>query len=318
MNQHLRGALLCLTATIAWGAMFPVMNGALQRIDPFTFTLFRYSIAALLFLGLLVAREGRPALSVAGQRPMLAWLFGSAGFAGFGFLVFWGQQLAGREGVLTASIIMATQPMLGLLVNWRLRGVVPRRVSLAFVALSFCGVALVVTGGDLQALIREPVSYKADALIFLGALCWVLYTVGGSYFPQWSAYKYTAMTTLLGLTTVAAVEAALLASGFVTWPAARTVLGISPNLAYMAVVAGFIAVLAWNMGNKTLGPTNAVLFMDVIPITAFTISALQGSLPSSPQLVGASLTAAALIGNNLYLRLTTAPARVLPQPAESV
>ena len=294
------------------------MGGALQRIDPFTFTLFRYSIAALLFLGLLVSLEGTQALKLKGQRPLLAWIFGSAGFAGFGFLVFWGQQIAGREGVLTASIIMAMQPMLGMLVNWRLRGMIPRRVSLGFVALSFCGVALVVTGGDIQALISEPISYKADALILLGALCWVFYTVGGSYFPQWSPYKYTAMTTILGLTTVAAVEAVLLQRGWVSWPTAAVVVGIAPNLAYMAVVAGFIAVLAWNMGNKVLGATNAVLFMDVIPMTAFAISALQGSLPTTPQVLGATLTAAALIGNNIYLRLAAAPARALPQPAGSV
>lgn len=48
---------------------------------------------------------------------VLAWLLGSIGFCGFGSFVFLGQQLAGREGALTASIMMATQPMMGLLVN---------------------------------------------------------------------------------------------------------------------------------------------------------------------------------------------------------
>ncbi|WP_269975583.1 hypothetical protein [Dickeya lacustris] len=43
------------------------------------------------------------------------------GFAGFGFLVFLGQHLAGPSGALTASIMMATMPMLGLLTIWALK-----------------------------------------------------------------------------------------------------------------------------------------------------------------------------------------------------
>lgn len=42
--------------------------------------------------------------------------------------------------------------------------------------------------------------------------------------------------------------------------------------------------------------------MDVVPITAFVISALTGVVPACMQVVGASLTALALIFNNLYLR----------------
>ena len=107
MQHYSRGVLFCLIATISWGAMFPVMNSALQHIDPFTFTSLRYSIAGLVFLALLVWREGAAALNLKGERIGLAWFFGTAGFAGFGFLVFLGQQMAGKEGALTASITMA-------------------------------------------------------------------------------------------------------------------------------------------------------------------------------------------------------------------
>ena len=68
--------------------MFPVMNSALRHIDPFVFTSLRYTLAGLAFLALLLHREGIKSLNLKGERPVLAWLFGTAGFAGFGFLVF--------------------------------------------------------------------------------------------------------------------------------------------------------------------------------------------------------------------------------------
>jgi hypothetical protein len=44
----------------------------------------------------------------------------------------------------------------------------------------------------------------------------------------------------------------------------------------MAFCAGFVAVLSWNVGNKILTPLNGMLFINVLPLTSFAISALQG------------------------------------------
>ena len=84
------GALCCLSATISFGFMFPVMTSALTRIDPFTFTSLRYLIAGAASLILLRFKEGPGALRMRGEPVALAWLLGSIGFAGFGFFVFLG------------------------------------------------------------------------------------------------------------------------------------------------------------------------------------------------------------------------------------
>jgi drug/metabolite transporter (DMT)-like permease len=305
-TDYLKGALLCLLATVCWGTMFPVMTGALARIDPFTFTALRYTIAGTAFVGLLVWREGTAALSVKGERILLAWFLGTCGFAGFGFLVFLGQQMAGPEGALTASIMMATMPMLGLLVNWLVRKACPPAYSFAFILMSFSGGIMVITNGDLDSLLAHPQSYLAGLPLLFGALCWVIYTVGGSLFPHWSPYRYTAVTTALGLTSVYATNVALVAAGAVSVPTAATVIEISPHLAYMALIAGLVAVPCWNMGNKIITPTNGVLFMDVVPLTAFLVSAVGGVVAGPAQVTGAVVTAAALVLNNLYQRRSLA------------
>lgn len=300
-----RGLLLCLLATVSWGAMFPLMDVTLKHIDPFTFTCLRYAIAGAMFLVFLKLREGAAGFKLKGERIGLAWLFGTAGFAGFQFLVFFGQDLIGERGALNASIMMATMPMMGFLVNWVLRKVVPPKGALAFIAMSFVGVILVVSDGSLSSLFAHPSDFGPDALLLFAALCWVIYTSGATYFPTWSPIKYTAITTVLGLASASVITAIILATGGVPVPTGGDVTAILPELAYMSIIAGFVGVLGWNFGNKYLGPLNGVLFMDVVPITAFIISALTGVIPAGMQVAGASLTALALVLNNLYLRKVT-------------
>lgn len=302
MNIYLKGLICCLLATISWGAMFPVMTHALTRIDPFNFTTLRYSIAGIAFALLLIYREGRTAFRLKGERWGLAWLFGTLGFAGFGFLVFLGQHLAGPDGALTASIMMATMPMLGLLAIWALKKVRPRAKTFGFILLSFSGVVLVITNGNMLSVLHSPVSLTANLLLIAGALCWVLYTIGGSYFPTWSPVRYTTLTTLLGMTSVAAIDLLLMATGTISVPDVASVVSVIPHLLYMALVAGLMAVLCWNIGNSIITATNGVLFMDVVPVTAFIVSALNGVVPTHVQIVGATITATALILNNLSQR----------------
>jgi hypothetical protein len=216
--------------------------------------------------------------------------------------VFLGQQLAGREGALTASIMMATQPMVGLLVNSAIRRSLPPLPVFGFILMSFSGIALVVTKGDISALLAEPQNYAANALIVVGAACWVVYTFGASYFPSWSSLKYTTMTLMLGLTSIIGLNLVLLATGTISLPSAADLTAIIPNLLYMGPVAGFAAVLMWATGNRILTPLNGVLFVDIVPITTFTVSALTGVVAAPLQLAGAAVTGMALILNNLYLR----------------
>ena len=70
-------------------------------------------------------------------------------------------------------------------------------------------------------------------------------------------------------------------------------------------------MLAWNIGNKLLTSLNGMLFMDVVPIAAFIVSAATGTIPLPTQILGAAITASALICNNLYMRHRLA----VPAPA---
>lgn len=317
-DRFLLGVAFCLGAVLSWGGMFPVMGSALKVMNPFLFTAVRYSAAGIMFLAFLAWREGRGALRPDGRAAAL-WILGSLGFAGYGFLVFLGQKLAGPAGALSASVMMALMPMLSILVNWLLRGVRPLRWSPLFVAISLAGVLFVVTRGDFRALAQLQEDVLADVLILLGALCWVIYTVGATYFPAWSAVRYTALTTAFGVPTILAVNVVLFLAGRNAPVSREALLSLVPHLAYMVVVAGFVGVLFWNSGNRIVTPINGVLFMDVVPMTTFAISALRGYRFNASEVLGVSLTISALVLNNVYqrtasLRATRARTQSAPTP----
>ena len=131
---------------------------------------------------------------------------------------------------------------------------------------------LVITKGRLDSLFESPQHYFANLLMIFGALCWVIYTIGGSFYPKWTPIKYTSITTLLWLISIFLVNGILLGAGVIALPSLETIGSITPQLLYMALIAGFVGVLSWNSGNKIITPLNGVLFMDVVPVTAFIIS----------------------------------------------
>lgn len=301
-REYLQGMAFCLIAAVAWGVSYPVMGSALQRIDPFNFTAMRYSAAAAIMLAILFHKEGGAAFRLQGERYVLAWVLGSAGFCGYGFFIFHGQQLAGQSGALSASAMVATAPMLTLLLNWAIRRKRPSAVSFGCIALSFLGVLLVVSGGELGKLLERGLAADSAFFLLLGTVSWALYTLGASFFPTWSGYRYSALTTGLGLITILVANFALQRLGYIPRPALSELPALLPYLGYMVLIAGVLAVLCWNLGNKIITPTNGVLFLDVVPLTAFVVEIVSGTPIASGQMLGALFTTTALLLNNLYQR----------------
>jgi drug/metabolite transporter (DMT)-like permease len=298
--------------------MFPVAGAILAHMDAFYMGTIRYALAAVIFLVLLAMIEGGPALALgdAATRTRL-FIYGSLGFAGFSFLAFLGQSLAGTSGALVASIIMALMPFLTVLCSWVLKGVRPTSFALGAVGVALAGVLLVVTKGNPAAFAATGVSVWGDILILLGALCWVLYTMGGSTFPSWSPLRYTALSCALGTISMIVITAAATSAGWLHAPSVEATLVVWPQLAYMVLIAAVMAVFSWNAGIRILTPINGILFINLVPVTTFTITAIQGKPIEIIQVIGAGLTIVALIANNLDQRRRAARATVSAGPPVS-
>jgi len=277
--------------------MFPIADSAIRRVDPFHLTAIRYLLAAAGFLALLWMVEGLRSLRLEG-RGLELWAFGSAGIAGFNLFAFAGLEHTTPEH---AALIVATSPLITLLADAALARRAPRPVTLGFVLTALTGVLLVIGHGDPTAVLHGGVN-GGDVLVLIGTASFVVYTFGARRFAGYSSLRYTALSATGGTLTVIAVTAFAAAVGWLTTPSAGDVGAIWWQLIYIVVIGALAAVLAWNEGVKRLGAPNAALFMNLVPVVAFTIAIVRGYHPEGMELLGAAVTVAALVGANLTSR----------------
>jgi drug/metabolite transporter (DMT)-like permease len=202
-----------LTATVAWGAMFPIAAAALTHVDAFHLTAVRYLAATLIFLGLLVAVEGRRALRSEG-RALELFILGTLGFAVFNLLSYAALEHTRPQD---ASLIVATSPLLTALALWLTTRHKPSRATLTAMGVALLGVVLVITRGDPAALFSGA-GRSGDLLVLGGVAGFVAYTLGARRFPDHSPLRYTSLTAVGGTATIVAVTAVLDLTGAYPMP----------------------------------------------------------------------------------------------------
>src|SRR5256884_1965541 len=279
------GAMFATTTGVTWGGQFVVGKSALGSLNAFPLSTIRYAVAALLWLLVLVAVEGRASLRLDGRGRRLFWL-GSLGFAAFNLLAYTGLAHARPQ---SASLIVALAPLLTALVLWRRTRVRPSAPTFVLLGVALAGVALVISGGHPSSIVNGSIGW-GDALVLGGVVSFVLYGLGAAEFPELSPLRYTTLTASLGWVTVAAATAAAVGTGLVAMPSGHQIWSVTPQIAYLAIPGAFLAVLTWNAAIGLIGPQNAVLFGNLIPVTTFGIEIVRGYRPGAVELGGAVLT----------------------------
>lgn len=296
-RSTLVGAAFATTTAVTWGGQFVVGKSALDRVNAFPLSTLRYALAAGLWLVVLAALEGRGALRPDGRGLRLFWL-GTLGFAGFNLLAYTGLAHSRPQ---SASLLVALAPLLTALVLWRRTGRRPSNVTFAFLAVALAGVVLVISGGHPSTIVNGSIGW-GDALVLAGVFSFVLYGLGAAQFTDFSPLRYTALTAAYGWISIAAATAVALAAGLVPVPSSSALVSTTPQILYLALPGAFVAVLTWNAAIGMIGPQNAVLFGNLIPVTTFAIEIVRGYRPGAVEFGGAALTIAALVANNLVAR----------------
>ncbi|MGX1616134.1 DMT family transporter [Micromonospora chalcea] len=306
--MRFRSATFPIFAVLSWGVMFPVLASALTRVDALNLTTARYVLATAVLVALLLGREGVAALATQ-RRGVEVWLLGALGFAGFNTLT---NLALGHATPQQIALFGATVPLITQLVRWARDGVRPRPALFALALVALIGVGLVITRGRLDGLGQ----FGVGGLLMLGAVIgWAFYTHGASRFPEWSALRYTTLTAVAGMLAMLAASAVADLTGLQHAPAAADLVAVAPQLAYSVLIAAVLAVLAWNTGVRRLGPADAALFMNLVPVVTFAVQILRGYRPVPVELVGAGLTIAALVAANLVTRTRSAAVTTTaPQP----
>ncbi|WP_284037094.1 DMT family transporter [Neobacillus sp. 114] len=300
-GQMIVGVISCLIASMSWGAMFPVADHALEYINPFYFSIIRYGAVSIVLIVLLWMKEGKEAFHLEGKGRLLVF-FGIMAFTVYNVLVFLGQMLLGKAGVMVASIMEALMPIISIAILWGYKHVKPRKYMIISMIIAFVGTLFVITKGDMTFFLTLKNSIFPIAFIFLGVVGWVIYTMGGQSFPNWSTLRYSTLTCVFGTFVTGIITIILTMLGLVSAPSVGTISYIKYDLVFMAVLPGIVALLSWNYGVKILSSINGILFINFVPITTLIIMMIQGYKITIFDIVGTLLVIAALIQNNLCQR----------------
>lgn len=293
----LRGGVMLAATAMAWGGMFPVMKPLLQHVDPFTIALIRFGLSIPFLVALLLFVEGPSSLRTQGKAFRLWWL-GTMGFSGFGILAIYGLDAVRPEH---AAVVPATMPLIALVVTCLRARRRPKPLASAAIAVGLIGVILVASRGDPQAFLQGGET-RGIALVFLGVTCWVFYTLAAAEFPDWSGLRYTTLTLSLAVLSMLGMQIVAAISGFIALPTTATLVASAPSFAYLILPASVMAVIFWNAGMRMLGPARGVLFINLVPVTAFAVALIQGHIPSGWEVAGVGLVICALVLNSFASR----------------
>lgn len=265
---------------IIWGFSFLSIKVAVQALGPMTLALARFIVASLLLLIVLKLKE--PGIKLNKRDIPLMALSGIAGITIYFFFENYGVKLTTAS---TASIIIATIPVLTAIADFIFCG---NRISMGKVAgvgLSFVGVYFIVK--DSGGMNFSSDYFTGNLLMFGAALSWVAYSLTTR--PLGGRYSHLALTTyqtLLG--TIAIIP-------FVFFE--KSDLGavdgiIIANVLFLAVFCSAAGYFLYIYAISELGVNITTLFINLIPVV---------TVVANYFILGEKITPSQLLGGGIIL-----------------
>lgn len=279
-------AALAIAAFLAVGTL-QASNMILSRwnagtVPPYALAFFRWTILALA-LAILCRRELRSMVRGVVLRPFAVLMAGFTGMFLAGGIVY-------EAGITTSAIniglIMATTPVIVLLVSALLRLERVRLIQLVGIVVALPGTAIILARGDLAALARIAMT-RGDVLMFISMLGWSAYTIiQARALPDLSFLAricvYAAAGALLTLP-FAVVEGTTRAAASLSWQAL-------PVYLFAGLVPGLIAYAGFAQLGLRLGPVRNAMVMYVTPLASAALSlVLLGEGPEAYHVAGGAL-----------------------------
>ena len=256
-----------------WAGNYIVGGLAVQAMSPVELTWLRWSLACVPLLILAQVVEKPHWGQVLRHWPRLL-LLAALGVGGYNLLLYTALQYTTPQ---SASLINAANPaVMVVLAAVLLRERIGWREFTGLI-LGLFGVVLVITNGALASVFTRTPNV-GDVLMVGAIVVWSLYTIVGRGLP---VPPITA-TALQG-TIVAVVLAPVAVLGGVSWPADAA---IGWAVIFIAIFPSIGSYVLWNAALKSIPPSRAGLFLNLITVFTVIIAVVLGAQLTTPQLAG--------------------------------
>ncbi|HEX2114791.1 MAG TPA: DMT family transporter [Alphaproteobacteria bacterium] len=279
-------ALASLVALmVVWGSTFVVTKAAVSEIPPLTLSALRFLIAACVLAPIAAARGGLKGL----PRPlpvMRLALMGLTGIAlfhiGFNYALLYGSASQGAMIFALVPAAVGVAAVVGL-------SETPSKRRIAGIALSICGVALVVASGEQDSASPHPL---IGALCMLGAVAaWAVYTVIAKQLADADQIAVIACASLIG----AAMQVPLAAIELSHIPWSSPSLQAWLGALFLGVIASAIAFVVYGRVLRELDASLVGAYINLDPIVGVLTAVLfLGETLSAGQVVGGIIALAGM------------------------
>ncbi len=267
-GRALAGIGAVVAATFLWSTNIFFGKLLLENVAPFTLSFLRQisTVAAALPL---MAWAGVPAWRAARERWVLLAVIGLTGFAIPHTLIY----VALRHATaINVAILNSLVPALVVAIGVVAFGLKARPALLAGIAVSGAGALVIVSGGDPGRL--ADFAFGTGEMLGLAAMvCAALYTaLSGALAREVPGAAIAAVGAVAGAVVLAPLAAWEVASGLPMTFDGPTVVGV----AYVGIFPSAVAMVAWSVAIRRLGPERASQGVHLIPVftAALAVAAL--------------------------------------------
>ena len=267
-----------LTATALWAGNAIAGRVLVGSISPITLSAVRWGLAALLLLplGWRVLMPG----SALWQNKKRFLLLGLFGVGSYNVLLYLALQ---TSTAINVTLIGASMPIWMLFIGAVFYQVKPSILQMIGAVVSLLGVGIVLTRGDLSALLSMQM-VVGDLLIMLATILWAFYSwmlsrPGTSTERQWPWAEFLMAQVTVGLLWTGFFDGFEIAAGHafldLNWWTASLIV-------FVAIGPSLIAYRCWGLGVNGAGPTVAAFFANFIPLFTALLSAAMLGEPPQP------------------------------------
>ncbi|WP_040309865.1 DMT family transporter [Asticcacaulis biprosthecium] len=263
--MSLRAYALLILTNFLWAGNSVAGKLAVGHIEPVLLTSLRWVFACLIILVLAVPQLKRdwPVINV--KWPLLLG-YGAIGFTLFNLLLY---MALNHTSTVNVMIEQSGIPLVIFLANFALFRLRATLAQIAGFVLTFCGVLVTATHGDIRQLLHLNLNI-GDAMMLVAVLVYAGYTVALRWKPDlhWKTFLATSCIGAL----VACVPALIWRyhNAPVTWPDAQGWWVV----AYAAVFPSLIAAGAYIAAIELIGSNRAGLFINLLPIFGVILAVL--------------------------------------------
>lgn len=273
---------------VIWGIQPMFAKFVVREMSPIPMVSIRYTIVALTLFAMLAWR-GEKLLPPSRTWPAL-FTMGILGVCINNVTQFTGLQYS---TVTNFTIIATLTPIVTALLSFVLIHERLHRLQWLGICSSLCGALHLLSNGSLAAILTLSFNI-GDVLFFTSQVAWALYSIiVVRIIDDVSPFAIVAWSGLLGSLTTAAGAAYF---GHFELPSLLSPLALGSYL-FVIFAGGLIAMIFWNKGTGIVGPSQAAVFMNIMPL----VGIVCGVLFLDEHFLAAQAVGGVLILSGVYL-----------------